>query len=322
MSGSFSASVDQISEDDGQPHPDVLGPGRMVTRSLQNQILEGDGTRAATIAFDPAYEDEIRIVEGRMPQPAATYLTGASTASGDSPLGNRIEVVLSAPSAAELEWPVGEVRTVGDPRRFPVELELVGLFEAVDPASEYWDHVTSVLEPFVFDDGNQPRRVTGTAYAHPASLVSEGLSEEWSTLVWYPTDTERIDGGNAEDAVAALNKLTAVSHTIGTMADGPGLLSLGFDADITATIENALAQQRATAGVIAMLLAGPVGVAAAVLVLGCRLILEGRRSSLRLLSARGASLGQLRGLLATEGALVGVAPAVKIGRASGRERVL
>ncbi|MFK4836436.1 FtsX-like permease family protein [Microbacterium sp. ZW T2_14] len=308
--GSFSASVDQIREDAGQPLPDVLGPGRMVTRSLQNQILEGDGTRAATIAFDPAYEDEIRIVEGRMPQPAATYLTGASTASGDSPLGNRIEVVLSAPSAAELEWPVGEVRTVGDPRRFPVELELVGLFEAVDPASEYWDHVTSVLEPFVFDDGNQPRRVTGTAYAHPASLVSEGLSEEWSTLVWYPTDTERIDGGNAEEAIAALNKLTAVSHTIGTMADGPGLLSLGFDADITATIENALAQQRATAGVIAMLLAGPVGVAAAVLVLGCRLILEGRRSSLRLLSARGASLGQLRGLLATEGALVGVAPAV------------
>lgn len=309
--GTFSASVEDIREGADAPLPDVLGPGRMITRSLDNQILEGDGTRAATIAFDPAYEDEIRIVEGRMPEPAVSHLPESPTGIGGFLIGNRIEVVLSPESAAELEWDVGEVRTVGDTRRFLIELELVGIFDAIDPQSGYWDHVTSVLEPFVFDDGDQPRRVTATAYAHPASLVTIGtLRDERSTLVWYPVDTDRIDGDNAESTVAALNKLAAVSHTIGTMADGAGLLSLGFDADITATIESALAQQRSTAGVIAMLVAGPVGVAAAVLLLGCRLILEGRRPSLRLLSARGASLGQLRGLLATEGAIVGVIPAL------------
>lgn len=302
--GAFSTSVEDIRESADPPLPEVLGPGRMVTRSLENRFWEGDGTRGATVAFDPAYEDEIRIAEGRMPEPAAGALP-------DDPRRNRIEVVLSSDTAAELAWSPGEVRTVGDPRRLLVELELVGLFEAVDPESEYWDHVTSVLEPFVFDDGNQPRRVTGTAYAHPASLVAiEGLTGDRSTLVWYATDTARIDGDNAEAAIAALNRLTAVSHTIGTMEQGPGLLSLGFDADITATIESAIAQQRSTAGVIAMLVAGPVGVAAAVLVLGCRLILEGRRSSLRLMSARGASLGQLRGLLAAEGVLVGLVPAL------------
>lgn len=300
--GSFAESVEDIRGSADAPLPEVLESRRMVTRSFENLLWEGDGTRGATIAFDPAYEDEIRIVEGRMPEPAVGSLPEDSTR-------NHIEVVLSTDAAAELEWPAGEVRTVGDPRGVLVELELVGLFEAVDPESGYWEHITSVLEPFVFDDGNQPRRVTGTAYAHPASLVAiGGLSDERSTLVWYPVDTDLIDGENAEATIAALNRLTAVSHTIGTTEQGSGILSLGFDADITATIESALAQQRSTAGVIAMLVAGPVGVAAAVLVLGCRLILEGRRSSLRLLSARGASLGQLRGLLGTEGALVGVVP--------------
>jgi putative ABC transport system permease protein len=309
--GPFAASVEDIRAYADAPVPDVLATGRMVTRNSDNQILEGDGTRAASIAFDPAYEAEIRITDGRMPEPAPAFLSEpAAVGLGGQPIGNRIELVLSTQTATELEWPVGEVRTIGDARRFLVELELVGLFEAEDPEAAYWDHVPSVLEPFIFDDGNQPRQVTGTGFAHPASLVAGGgLGQEWSTLVWYPTDTGRIDGDNAEAIVAGLNKLTAVSHTIGTMAEGMGLLSLGFDADITVTIEAALAQQRSTAGVIAMLVAGPVGVAAAVLVLGCRLILEGRRPALRLLSARGASIGQRRGLLATEGLLVGVVPA-------------
>ncbi|MFC0198740.1 ABC transporter permease, partial [Microbacterium arthrosphaerae] len=308
--GRFAASVEEIRASADDPLPDALGPGRMITRNADNQLLVGDGTRAATIAFDPDYEDEIRIVEGRMPEPAASELSGPfDTGVGGLPIQNRVEVVLSEETAAELDWAVGERMPVGSFGGL-VQLELVGLFEPVDPDSEYWDHVTSVLEPFVFDDGNQPRRVTGTAYAHPASLVSYGLGGKRSTLVWYPTDTARIDGDNAEEAVAALNRLTAVSHPIGTMDQGPGLLSLAFDADITGTIQSALGQQRSTAGVIAMLVAGPVGVAAAVLVLGCRLILEGRRPGLRLLSARGASVGQLRGLLATEGVLVGVVPAL------------
>ncbi len=63
-------------------------------------------------------------------------------------------------------------------------------------------------------------------------------------------------------------------------------------------------------GVMVMIIAGPIGVAVAVLILGCRLILETRRPSLRLLSARGASLGQLRRLLGTEGVLIGAVPAV------------
>ena len=111
------------------------------------------------------------------------------------------------------------------------------------------------------------------------------------------------------------------SRTVGTSAGGVGILSLRFNADVTAAIELALAQEAATAGVIAMVIAGPIGVAAAVLILGCRLIMERRRSSLRLLSARGSSTGQLRGMLGLEGVFVGLVPA-SVGRrpSSTRQR--
>ena len=168
----------------------------------------------------------------------------------------------------------------------------------------------SVLQPNIFDDGNGPRLVTATAYAHPASLpFASSLPGRASTVVWYPLDTALIDAASASDTAAALRKFTAISQSVGTSAGGIGILSLRFSADVTAAIELALAQEAATAGVIAMVIAGPIGVAAAVLILGCRLIMERRRSSLRLLSARGSSTGQLRGMLGLEGVFVGLVPA-------------
>lgn len=305
----FLASVEDIRTGADEPLPALLGTGRAVTLSSDNALYDGSGNQA-TVAFAPGIEDDIRLVDGRMPEPAPAYsASGEAAGQPGELLGNRIEVVMSAPAAEEMEWPVGEVRTTGLPS-FLVELVLVGTFEAVDAESDVWQHVPSSLTPRVFDDGNAPRTVTGMAFAHPASLIARGLVGKYTTSVWYPFDVGRIDADTAERTVAALNRLTAVSNTIASSTEGLGILSLRFEADVTAEIELALAQGASTAGVIAMLVAGPVGVAAAVLVLGCRLILESRRPSLRLLSARGASLGQLRGLLGGEGALVGAVPAV------------
>lgn len=308
--GFFENAVEGMRASAADPLPSVLAPAQMIARNADNQIFE-ENYRLATIAYDPRYEEQIRITDGRLPEPAGAFLEDSSqTGLGGNPIGNRIEVVMSVATSAELEWPVGETRTIGSFGAL-TELVLVGVFEPVDADADYWQHVTSVLEANVIDDGNNPRVETATMYAHPASLVAHiGLGSDASTLVWYPTDVQQIDSGNAEQAVTALNRFTAVSHTVGTTADGQGILSLRFDADVTAEIELALAQEASTAGVIAMLIAGPVGVAAAVLVLGCRLILEARRPSLRLLSARGASLGQLRGLLGIEGGIVGTVPAV------------
>ncbi len=300
MWGSFATAVEGIRAGADAPLPEILGEARAVTVSSDNQLAESPRTQELTVAYAPGYDDEMLIVEGRLPEPAA--LTPADETSS-------IEAVLSVETAGQLEWVVGETRTINT---LPgsIEVALVGLFEAVDPGSDYWQHVPSVLAPKIFDDGNSPRSTTGTAFVHPASLATVHPPGVYTTRVWYPTDVDGVDAADAEQTVAALRKLTSVSHTIASSADGVGILSLRFEAEVTGEIELALAQRESTAGVIAMLVAGPVGVAAAVLLLGCRLILERRRPSLRLLSARGASTGQLRALLGIEGVLVGLLPAL------------
>lgn len=301
----FTGEVDAIRAGADAPLPGLMAPARTVSFSRDSPIIETAGTGLITVAFDPAYADDVRLVEGRLPEPAVP-----SSPDGEGALRSVLEIVLSAETAGQLEWPVGEARTVGF-SGIITEIALVGVFEAVDPLGDYWQHVPSVLEPNVFDDGNRPRTVTGTGFAHPASLLAgSSLPARPETIVWYPFDAEKVDASSAGQTAAALRKLTAVSHTVGTTAQGGGILSLRFTADVTATIERAVAQEAATAGVIAMIVAGPIGVAVAVLVLGCRLVLERRRSSLRLLSARGASTAQLRGLLGAEGALLGLVPAV------------
>ncbi|MCR2762982.1 ABC transporter permease [Microbacterium sp. zg.B48] len=297
--GRFGAAVETVRASADPALTGVLGPARTVALDSDNADLADPRTRALSLAFDPRAEERIRIVEGRMPD----------VASRPDASQVRMEVVLSVASAGQLEWPVGQSRRIGDPAS-SVEVVLVGTFEAADPDEDYWQHVTSVLDPSIFDDGNLPRRVTGTAFAHAASLpFAEALPGRASTLVWYPLDTAGIDAESAAATAAALRSFTAVAHPNGTTADGIGILSLRFTADVTPEIELALAQQSATVGVIAMVIAGPIGVAAAVLILGCRLVLESRRAGLRLLSARGASSGQLRGVLALEGSVIGVVPA-------------
>lgn len=298
----FLDAVERIRSEAPAPLPTLLDSPHTVALGGEIALADDPRTKQLRLAFDPGFADEVRIVEGALPEPA--------TFDGET---IRTEVVLSTETAEELEWSVGQERELARSPR-PVSVVLAGTFEAVDAGDDYWQHVPSVLTPNVFDDGNAPRSVTGIGFANPASLfvaVTTAAASQTTprTLVWFPLDTSRIDRDSAERTSAALRKFTSVSHPVGTQAGGTGILSLRFAADATAAIDNALAQQAATAGVIAMVIAGPVGVAAAVLALGCRLILERRRSSLRLLSARGASAGQLRGLLGLEGAVVGIVPA-------------
>ncbi|MET0672964.1 MAG: ABC transporter permease [Microbacterium pygmaeum] len=300
--GGFTDAVERIRSEAGPALMPLLGAARTVAVVTDNAVLEDPRTLGLSVAFDPAFAEQIEMAEGRMPEPATVGGDGGSA-------GVRMEIVLSTDTADQMGWTVGESRTIGVADAL-TETVLTGTFTAADPDDEYWQHVTSVLDPNIFDDGNAPRRVTGTGFAHPASLPSAyGFAGQPSTTVWYPFDTGGVEAATAEKTASALRAFTAVSHTVGTTAQGVGILSLRFSADATATIELALAQEAATASVIAMVVAGPVGVAAAVLVLGCRLILERRRSGLRLLSARGASSAQLRGLLGIEGAIVGVLPA-------------
>jgi putative ABC transport system permease protein len=305
--GGFLRALEGIRDSADEPLPEVLDESYAISRTAASDLLEARRTRELSVAFAPRFDRQIAIVEGRLPDPAPGIDDWSSVERSTA----TVEIVLSSASAADMEWPVGEVRSLQVYSNV-VQFDLVGTFEAQNPSADYWQHVVSVLEPSIFDDGNQPRVVTATAFAHPASLpYAYFFSTAQTTQSWYPVDTGRIEADTAAQTAAALNSLTAITHTVATAAGGfTSILGVKFDAEITGEIELALAQEASTAGVIAMLISGPVGVAAAVLLLGCRLILENRRPSLRLLSARGTSIAQLRGLLGSEGVFVGALPAL------------
>ncbi|GAB2701463.1 putative ABC transport system permease protein [Microbacterium marinum] len=292
----FLAAGEQVRSTAAEPLPSLLSPVRAVARVEDMPLSVDPRTRLISFAFSPGYEDEIDLVDGRLPARPSS--------------GGWWEIALSESTATQMEWTVGDTRTTetvdGD-----VEIALVGIFVPKNPDGDFWVHAPSILEPNVFDDGNAPREVTATGFANPAALADlAGFDTVASrTDAWFPVDASGVDAQNAEAAVAALRRLTSAGQVFGQSADGPGVLGVRFEAAMTAEIEQALGQQRSTLGVIAMLVAGPVGVSIAVLVLACRIVLEARRPALRLLSARGASDAQLRGLLATEGIVWAVLPA-------------
>ncbi|MEI3868759.1 ABC transporter permease [Microbacterium sp. CCNWLW134] len=306
--GGFTTEVERIRGEAAAPLPDILQPARTVAVGSPAALADEPGTAEIAVAVDPRYEDEIEIVNGRLPEPAVFVEPGAEVAGGQA--FGRIEIILSADTADELEWERDATRQITGFGGI-VDVVLVGVFAPVDPAGAYWQHVASVLEPNIFDDGNRPRVVTGTGFAHPASLrATSPQGASVTTTVWYPFDETAVDARDAEAVAAGLRLLTAVGHTVAETSGGTGgILSLRFTADVIGAIDAALAQERATAGVVAMIASGPIGVAAAVLILGCRLVFDRRRPALRLLAARGADTAQLRALLALDGVACGILPA-------------
>ncbi|WJL94509.1 ABC transporter permease [Microbacterium sp. ET2] len=308
--GGFTTEVERIRTEAAAPLPDILQPARTIAVGSAAALADEPGTAEIAVAADPRYEDEIEIVDGRLPDPAVFVEPGAEGADGQA--RGRIEIVLSADTADELEWERDTTRQIIGFDGV-VDVVLVGVFAPVDAAGAYWQHVPSVLEPNIFDDGNRPRVVTGTGFAHPASLratfPTQGASV--TTTVWYPFDETAVDARDAEAVAAGLRLLTAVGHTVAETSTGTGgILSLRFTADAIGAIDAAQAQERATAGVVAMIASGPIGVATAVLILGCRLVFDRRRPALRLLAARGADTRQLRALLALDGVACGILPAL------------
>ncbi len=281
------------------------------------------------VVLDPRYASRIRLVEGRLPEATATaeqWQTAFDDLIDPQTLRPRVdgtatlpvtEVVISAEAAQAEGWTIGDVREVGTEAKWPVPvpLVLVGTYDVVDAADPYWSRTTAMITPSrgADPDGNPWTRIG--AFASPDGLVTIGtIAGGLSTPMWYPLDPETVTAEAAPDLLAELRGFTGTSQPFSTRAY-PGA-NLSFQTGTISALETSTAQARTLVSVLAMFASGPFGVAVAVLALGCRLILERRRSALDLLAARGAAPAQLRGLLALEGMLVGVVPAV-VGLAVG-----
>lgn len=276
---------------------------------------------ATSLDFDPRYASRITVVDGRLPRATATEQDWKAAIEAGTDNGRAVpgaeplpatEVVLSAASAEELSWRIGETRVSGDEVGWmlPVPLTLVGTFEPKDAGDPRWSRQIGVLEPSIASDPDGVPYVRIVALGPPEVYgYFSWLNGAATTEAWYPLDPDAVTADGASELLAELRGFTAKSYPVsgyGVPGAGP---QMSFQTGLIPALESAIAQNHALVSVLAMLIAGPVGVALAVLVLGCRLMHENRRSALDLLAARGAAPGQLRGVLGLEGLLAGIVPA-------------
>ena len=333
--GGILLALEELRAEQPEPLRSLLGDPRFWVTSTRLQLVSPPdaaiGRQDVSLKVEPQVSGEVEIIEGRWPDAPDVVdpfadLTEADwidltqeeyeelLVAAEAP-AEAFEVALSVAAAEAFEWEVGTQRRVAGE---PMPLLLTGVFEADDAESDYWVHNPYSAEPELIDDLNLGTSGHAAAYLNPAwdgsipiephSMSSSTIS--FSTQVWYPLDVDALSATEVRDAAAQVVRFTA-PQPLGPEGTG---IEVRFATGLGEVLDRITQQQAVTSTVLAVVSAGPLGVTLAVFLLGAQLLVSRRRSALALLSARGGSGLQLRGMLALEGLVIGL-PAAVVGAA-------
>lgn len=226
--------------------------------------------------------------------------------------GSVIEVVLSTAAAGELGWKVGESRgsSLGED---PISLKLVGTVHPKSAGADFWALDTERAHGLFADHGDGGKEYQGIAWVDPGSwpAIAPTIGSAM-TAGWFPVRPSAFSVDRIDAVKGDLNNFLASAPSVSIDSV---VTPLRFSTALDRTLDEFLTQAQPANTLFAILAAGPLGVAIAVLVLGVRLVLGRRRDALALMAARGGSPGRLRWGLALEGAVVSV-PAAALGLAA------
>ncbi|MFF1574460.1 ABC transporter permease [Leifsonia sp. NPDC058292] len=222
----------------------------------------------------------------------------------------QLQVVLSTTAAELLGWKVGQSRTVSTVQGSTAAVTLVGTVHPRDARAEFWN-LDPVRDRGGFADaGDVGKTFSGIAWIDPASWSRlTSLATMTTTTGWLPMASSAFEVQDLPAVQAALGNFLATAPAA-SIGGQPTVLR--FSTSLGTTLDDFLVRAQPANTLFAILAAGPLGVALAVLVLGVRLVLGRRRESLALMAARGGSAGRLRAGLALEGAIVSF-PAAALG---------
>jgi len=291
-----------------EPLSRLVGAPGWIVQTTPIQGVPQQGTRpflGLQLTADPKYLSRVRIVEGAAPQP----WSASDTRSADDTRTIPVDVAVSAAAAAQLHLAVGDLVGTdlfdGVPQRL---YRISGLFAPIDPSNDYWKQngslvpVTTALAQY------------GVAYPSVAAFVAPlsvgRLSNTFGAArlsVWYPLSATGADGADA----AVLARQLAQAQTTGAALEN-STSPLPLSTRAQQAVETAEQRSQLLAGLLALLVAAPLGLLVAVLALGAQVVARARRSELILADARGGSAWQLRGELAFEGALLSIPTAVVV----------
>lgn len=290
---------------------EATGPGRFVvtTPPARVEVHAPESATDVLPTIDPYWTETVRVVEGEAPAPAVVPETPGE------PLV--IDVMLAATSAETLGWAVGDVTgsqaARGASATGPqVSYRLSGVYEPIDPGAPVWAHHRAALEPEVFDDWDRGQVLTVAAYVEPNSWPALAPVIGWpvETRLWFPVDVSDARAEFTEPLRDGLSRFIAAAPALASGAAADPTRTLVSPILTTGSIDvldRVADRHTSSSAVMAIVAAGPLGVALAVLALAARLMVERRRrTALALIGARGASPLQLRLLMVVEGLLLGL----------------
>ena len=262
----------------------------------------------ANLLIDPDLPDWTSLVEGAWPE------IGSESAP--------FQVAMLQTFAEKANLKVGDRPTPN--------LQITGIFTANHPEDTRWDH-----NPYAARISEEVSPAEGTKLVGGLFMAPDMAAGDPSMRLQDPFRYDVYFGLNA-DAVAAqgtdiaalsaqltgmlAKRWSPVPAPLGDEPVGADNNPMAFHSDLNSLLERQLAQQRTTHTLIAVSAIGPLGVGIALVTLCAQLVLYRRRTAITLLSARGMSPAQLRGLVAIEGAVAGV-PAAVLGHLVGRALV-
>ncbi|MEO6942955.1 MAG: FtsX-like permease family protein [Terrimesophilobacter sp.] len=306
----FESALKNATESAPNPLRKTLGPANFVvsTDSLQVARLGvewNDPLTPITLNVAPALEQNVRLTAGSMP---ATFHQILAPDNGDrfpinaltrDPVDPQIDIIMSAASATEAKWAVGEQRLVMVDSKHGFYANLSGTFDAIDPNGGFWAAARSALKPgisYTAFSGTNTRIVTSAAFIDPGSwsTMIDQTALSVTTAVGIPFSTHGLTVDEDEALLPQLRHFISQPQQVAKIANSTTVATLVFSSDADATLSTALSRASTATSVLVMVASGPIGVAIAALWLLSRLIMLRRRDALALASARGASGVQLR----------------------------
>jgi putative ABC transport system permease protein len=232
--------------------------------------------------FVTGIENHIAILEGGFPAEAAP--------SPDS----TVEVLMSEELALELGLQVGEtymtftrMEIEGVERTVQIPIQIVGIWRATDPTDSFWFYTPETLEELLL----VPEKTF-------LDRISPYMDGEIALALWYLL----MDGSDvhAADAGPLLSRINAIQQRTSALLPGTSLDVSPADA--------LYRYQRGAALLTILLYAFSVPILALILTftsLVVNLSVGRQRNEIAVLRSRGATIGQVLGIAALEGVLMG-----------------
>lgn len=278
--------------------------------------------RFVTFEFANGIDDELELVEGRMPTGTVRQERIPNpTALGEDEIDVAVfEVALSSTTAREMSVSVGErldmFPDADDPlvgqfggAAAAVSAEVVGIFDVSDPNAEIWVGDYALDHPQMVRISLEVVEVHATVLASPDAytVMLNATPFPMRYGFRYTVDPDRFDAGMLDGLVTDLRR---IGSTMPTFATSPDPLRTTLQTALPDLLATYLAEFRASQAVLVTAAIGPAAVALVAIAVLAVLLLRRRQPGIGLLRGRGASAWQVVASHVAEGLLLAVPPAV------------